>query len=215
VWARLTNGDPLWIEQRFGRGEVMLSTVPFDADWSTLPAQPDFVVLMHELLFHLASHGAARNVDVGVPLVSPLGDAPGARDYVFFAPDGREIAPRIVGEGRQRQAVCEDTWQPGVYRFGPRRSNSTTSADNFVVRGDRRESDLTRLDEAQRAQLAADGRLTFLPGVAAWKQRAYTDTSRVELSAALLLLFLVMLVGEVLMTRRLVRGGHVEIDAEQ
>lgn len=208
VWARLTSGDPLFIAQTAGSGRAVVSAAPLDAEGSTFPAESDFVVCAHELLFHLASGSVVRNVEVGWPLVLPLPDHLPIDDYAFFAPDGTALSPQVSGTSGRRRASSGETWLPGVYRFGPRTGvGGEHGAEYFVVRGDRGESDLSRLDEEQRRRLAGDGRMTFVASIDEWKQRGLTDGSRVELSAALLLVFLGLLVGEVLMTRRLVRGA--------
>ncbi len=59
VLATLTSGDPFLVEKSHSQGRVVLSAVPLDHTWaSTLPAFPEFPVLMHELIWYLADTGA-------------------------------------------------------------------------------------------------------------------------------------------------------------
>lgn len=55
VAARLSNGDPLLVEQGHGKGRVIVCAVPPDRRWgSPLPGSWEFPVLAHELAAYLA-----------------------------------------------------------------------------------------------------------------------------------------------------------------
>src|SRR5262249_18718162 len=62
---RLSSGEPLLVERGYGLGRVIASAVPLDASWGTnLPRLPDFVRLMHELMYFLAgARGGDLNLD--------------------------------------------------------------------------------------------------------------------------------------------------------
>jgi hypothetical protein len=225
VAARLAGGDPLLIVRRFGRGGVVVMTSALDADWSTFPAKPDYVSLLHELIFHLAAGKTARNVEVGTPLVLPIPSDLELAEHAFFGPGGTEFPPQPAGDEARPLVRLDDTRLPGVYTF-KRKGNAPASApvadapgspagEQFVVDFDRGESDLRPLDEAQRALLSKDNRSAFLKTLDEFKQQMFTDTSRTEFWHVLLLLFLAILVGEVVMTRRLVKGGHAVLDTEE
>ena len=64
--ARFADGSPLIIEGRHGKGRVLLSAVPFDATWSNLPLQPEFVPLVLRMVAHVKRRPAA-NVAAVVP----------------------------------------------------------------------------------------------------------------------------------------------------
>ena len=117
VAARLDTGDPCLVTRGYGRGQVLLTAFPLDADGNTLPAKPDYVSFLHEMLFHLATARSIRNVDVGTPLVLPIdSNFPIAR-FAFFGPDGTEHQPDVTGGERHRFAELLDTRLPGVYTF--------------------------------------------------------------------------------------------------
>ena len=59
VLARLDTGDPWIVERPFAKGRVAMMAGPVDAEGGTLPVNPDFVPLVHELIYHLASASAA------------------------------------------------------------------------------------------------------------------------------------------------------------
>lgn len=244
--ARLQSGAPYLVGGQFGRGNVLLLTSPLDADWNTLPARPDFVAFVHELLFQLASRRGERNVAVGQPLVSPLPNAAQSAEagaevnFVFEGPDGEPHEPKINGEGASRLLVLDDTSLPGVYvlhRRDPedeKRLAGKADADRkpvapgkdklakplaaqgrelFVVNADRAESNLTPLTDEQIASITADERLQFIREGREIQAAAASELPRHELWQFLFLAFLALLVGEVLLTRKLVRGGHTVSDA--
>ena len=63
--ARLENGDPFLLEQKYGAGRLIEAVVPCDSDWSNLPTRPFYVPLMQRLTIYLASKVyPPRNVDV-------------------------------------------------------------------------------------------------------------------------------------------------------
>lgn len=239
--ARLQTGAPYLVGGQFGRGNVLLLTSPLDADWNTLPARPDFVAFVHELLFQLASRRGERNVAVGQPLVSPLPNAgPPAEgeadaNFVIEGPDGEPHEPKVNGEGATRLLVFNDTSLPGVYALRRREPDdekrlagkadvdhkpialgkdkaakplAVQGRELFVVNADRAESNLTPLNEEQIASITADGRLQFIHEGREIQAAASDELPRHELWQLLFLAFLALLVGEVLLTRKLVRGGH-------
>jgi hypothetical protein len=86
-----SNGHAFLVSRAFGRGQVALMTSTLDADWTTLPARPDYVAFLHEWIFQLASGRVTRNVDTGSPLLFPISQKDQAADWVFIDPGGREL----------------------------------------------------------------------------------------------------------------------------
>ncbi len=213
VAARLSTGSPLLIASDLGRGRILTMTSPLDADWSTLPTRTDYVPLLHEMVFFLASSATRRNVVPGVPLLLPVAADFVADDFAFYTPQGTEVAVKLTGSTQRKIARLNDTSLSGVYSLErkPRDSDPATR-QYFVVDFDRGESDLTPLDETELAFLKKDGRMEFLRTLDELRAGILTDTSRAELWPWVLFFFLGMLVFEVWMTRRLVRGGHSAVD---
>lgn len=218
VAARLDTSDPLFVQKRYGRGQVLMMTSTLDADWNTLPARRDFVPLLHEIMFLLASGKTVRNVDVGTPLVVSVDDAFDAAEYAFFAPQNQRFPVVSQIDEHQRLAILNNTQISGIYalrRIGSDASDAESSqGQRFVVNADRAESDVTPLDEAEVAELESGDRLTFLRPEDDLSQKILVDDSQSEFWYLILLLFLMFLIGEVWMTRRLVRGGHVVVPDE-
>jgi len=212
-----SNGDAFLISRPFGRGRVTLMTSTLDADWTTLPVRPEYVAFLHEWIFQLASGRVARNVDTGSPLISPIAPEEQSADWVFIDPDGVELDALPAGDELQPMARLDETHLPGTYRLRKRQpaSDATDPAHDefFVVNFDRSESDLTQLSEERWAEITDEDRLRQIETPEELFESLETDASRIELWYLLLLAFLAILIGEVVMTRRLVQGGHVFVDA--
>ncbi len=71
VLIRLTDADdsPMFVERQYGKGKVVVSTIPCDADWSDWPSDPSYILTMQELVRYLSPGDAAAGVvRVGEPL---------------------------------------------------------------------------------------------------------------------------------------------------
>lgn len=210
VHAKVATGNPLIVSRDYGAGMVLQLAVPLDADWTTLPSKNDFVPFVHEMVFLLAGRTAGRNVDVGMPLQLPVAGGQTPESWTFQGPDGSRTPAVAAGDELRPLAQLPSAPLPGVYRAlcdaEPDRSQY------FVVNFDRSESDLAPLEEADRQRLTADGRMQFVNTVEEFETATLTDASRTEMWWWLMLAILAMLVFEVVMTRRLVQGGHEALD---
>ena len=222
VAAQLETKDPLLITRRLGNGSAMLFTSPMDAgsQWNTLGArQHTFVPLIYEMVFHLASPGTSRNVETGMPLVAEVpADLP-VSEYVFTSPDKAEHKPTPQpAEGDRLFVRLNETQLPGVYTFRHKTEPAPPAAmpaEQFVVNFDRAESNLTPLSEEEQKLLESDSRTAFVTGLDHLMENLVDDSQRAELFRYLMIVFLIILVFEVVMTRRMVQGGHMDLEPEE
>jgi hypothetical protein len=212
VAARFNNGDPFVVTRQYGRGRVLLLSSTLDADWCTFPAKPDYVAFLHELVFQLASGRESRNVEVGTPLLIAVEKNQNAADWVFIDPADVEHEAQLTENELRPQLRLDETWLPGTYRLRRKGEKKSANDQHFVVNFDRSESDLEKLTKERIAALTEEDRLTQVEQPTDIFDSLKTDNSRVEMWQVLLLVFLAILVGEVVMTRRLVQGGHAYID---
>lgn len=206
VLAKLENGAPWLIAKRVGKGTVMQLSTPLDSEWSTLPSKNDFVPFLHEIVFAYSTQRTSRNVDLGSPLVldqAPLGE------LIVKGPDGKESRTPTKIEGDRRTARFAQTTLPGVYEM--RSVAGAGKPERFVVNFDRKESDLSALTPLESQGLTDKG-LVFTTDAEAVAKNATDQQARSEFWWWLLLIVLGMLVFEVVMTRRLVQGGHVLVE---
>ena len=209
VAARLANGAPYLLTHRVGRGQVMLMTSSLDADWNTLPAKPDYVALLHELVFYLSASDVRTNVEAGDSLLARLPSGGRVEDYSWTGPGELTFLAEAAGNADRRLVGLSDSTVPGIYRL-EKTTGDEQPTQSFVVEHDRGESNLAPLSVEAREFLESDDRIRFVRTVDELQQ-LHTDTeSRTELWHVGLLLFLLMLSGELALTRRLVRAGHVE-----
>ncbi len=196
--ARLTTGEPLFVERGFGTGRVIVSAVPLDASWGTnLPRLPDFVRLAHELMYYLCgARGADRNVDPAQPIVftpSPY-EPPGP--VAVLGPDGRSRAVPAAGW----PVVLDGPHDPGAYRL----TTPAGRTHHFAVRPDPREAVLTPCSDDDRRRVAeAVGRLSYIASADAITDDPGDGPARREVWWVLMLVVVGLLGLEVWYTRRL------------
>ncbi len=211
VGAAFETTDPFLVWRNFGSGTVVQLAVPLDADWGTLPSKNDYVPFLHELVFWLAGSSSGRNLDVGMAIQLPLRAGSVIEDWRVVDPNGADHELDPAGDELRPQMSCSETTFPGIYQVidavNPERP------EFFVVNSDRSESDLTPLDEIDRQQLSENDRLAFVATAAEFQAAAAQDASRTELWWLLMLVVLGLLVSEVVMTRRMVQGGHEAVEA--
>jgi hypothetical protein len=217
--ALFNNNDPFLIEKPFRNGRVILSTVPLDKTWrSNLPELPAFVPLAHELVYYLAgARGAEHNLQPGQPLryradsqdnldaltlQTPLG---GSKPLRFEIPTEPNAYPaQLMRHPLGAFVVYEGTRETGVYRVSA--GEQTTY---FTVQPDPRESDLTPSGEADRVAVSDAVKkqvtLQYENDTAAMLTAMTHTTQKIEVWWILLAGVIVLLCGEVLMTRWLVK----------
>jgi von Willebrand factor type A domain len=218
VAARLDTGDPWAVEGRRGDGRVLLLAAGLDAASGTLPANPDFVPLVHEWIFHLAG-GASIPAAVrpGEPLAFDLDPDPGpsVTSLEVRTPAGATVRAPVVREpGASRPHARLDTPhtdEPGLYRLAlPDPQGGTSYAYAAVSDVENGPADPAPLAPAEAARLAEGWPLGFESDPSRLDARlAETDHGgggRREAWRGLVLAALAGLCLEVLLTRRLVRG---------
>jgi hypothetical protein len=206
VLARLDTGDPWVVERPHGRGRVILLASALDAEAGTLPVNPDFVPLAHELILHLgAGSTASAGVRPGEPIVFDLPGAvvPAGTTLVLLTPDGTTIRVPAVRSDNSTRVRVSDTSMAGVYRLT--RPNPPGGYVYALVTSDPREADPTSLEPAEASKLAEGWPLAFEPDPAALPTRIATgDASpRREVWRWLIFAALGGLCLEVWMTRRM------------
>ena len=196
--ALLTNRQPWLVEKQTGKGSVILASVAMDNSWRTnLTDLGDYVRLMHEIVSHLA---APRGGDANLE----------ARQPITFRPrDGERPGPVTVQppEGPARRMpvsewpfTFDDTGDTGVYKL----TTDTGKVQFFVVQPDAGESSLRTMSDDDRAALRR-----LLPTWETARDPADLQNDLDESSQQLefwwlvWLLVIVVLAGEVWMTRRI------------
>lgn len=213
--ARLSNDMPLMLLMNHERGRVLLLTSSLDADWNNLPAKPDYVPFLHEAVFELSSGRVFRNINADDPIVVPVPENTTIEQFDFLDPNQEPATGTIEQSTTGATFHCQNTSLPGVYSLNPKPDQETElNADQFVVNFDRSESDLTPLAEADQKLLSDKYQLTFFTTLDELKEGMFSDVSETEFWRVLLLFFLLLMVGEMFLTRKLVQGGHAALPDE-
>jgi hypothetical protein len=227
--AQLSNGAPMILQARHGAGTVLLLTSTLDRTWTDLPTRSDFVPFLHEAVFHVASSKSHRNIGFAEPQVfrfslpesdtiadnqagsSSAGDRSSKKsDEVFTVtnPSRSKTTLPGVSNGTTAEAVFNETFLPGVYRVDGPAEWLAPPRDAFVVNYDHAEDDLTELTAADKDVLAMNDRIHFVPTFSELSRRMYGDEGTWELWGLLMGLFLLLLIFELVLTRRSVQKGY-------
>ncbi len=216
VIARLDTRDPWAVERPYRKGRVILMSGPLDAEGGTLPVNPDFVPLVHEIIYRLAdpsadssSHRPGDSIRVNLAEAPP----PEATSTTVTRPDGTTATAPIVRDGAAR-VVLSDTSEPGVYRIAlPGPSGGFAYAS---VASDARESEPDPLDPAEAAKLSEGWPLAFAKDENALRERLLDSAGGGPrpLWRFLVLAALGGLCLEVFLTRQLVKGRGMTVVVE-
>jgi hypothetical protein len=214
--ALLNSTDPLFVEKPYRSGRVILSVVPLDRSWRTnLTGLPAFVPLAHELCYYLGGVRAAEhNLQPGQPIRYRPESEEGLDALTLQAPGGEpkplrfgDVADpasypaQLLRQPNGPLVVFEGTRETGVYRL--------TAGDQvipYAVQPDPRESDLTPASDEERERVAKQVPMTYEDDHTVMLNTMTLATQRHEVWWLLLAGVVVLLCGEVLMTRWLVKN---------
>ncbi len=205
VVARLENDAPFLVRKTIGRGQSFLLTVPLDADWSNLPAKPEWVPFVYELLFQLKQRSVSRNRFVGQQLVINGLSVAETRQTDVIDPAGKSVSVNLQSKGKPSQSLSAPTFLPGVYRMV---TSGEGEERRFVVEFDREETDLTEFTTAQKGELSKAAEIQFLTHDNWESTYAASNDVKAELWPYLLLVFVVLFLVESWWTRWLVKKGY-------
>lgn len=156
--ANPTTRDPAITAQTLGEGRVVFVTTTANADWTSLPAKPAYVTLVHELLSGSVNSGDAwMNLRVGDRLTLPrslaLSGAP-----ILTDPARRPVvlAQAVAGDDGARYQSPPLT-HPGVYRL---ETGSRTLP--IAVNLPSQEADVRTIDQRALRQALGDIEMTML-----------------------------------------------------
>jgi Aerotolerance regulator N-terminal/von Willebrand factor type A domain/CARDB len=154
VLLDLSNGEPLAVENRLGRGRVLVLAVPLRRQWSGLAMSQAFVVMVHNWLSYLTEPGATQHNML-----------PGDSISLHVA-HSQETHAVLTTPGGEDVAVSGEPWPDGVlFRSSRTAAPGSYALDlglaggkiPFHVARDAVESDLSQLTAADRAVLIESG----------------------------------------------------------
>ncbi|MEM9020640.1 MAG: BatA domain-containing protein [Planctomycetota bacterium] len=150
--ADLTVGSPALVQKVVGRGVVILSAVPADADWGDLPTRPMFLPLVQRLVTYAATHATPpRNVEVGRPMLAGLESMPDDKQAVWVDPKGQRIIRPVTNQAGRFLTELPEADRPGFYRL----ERGEGEVELFAANLSREESRLDRLTDDEIKELAS------------------------------------------------------------
>ena len=151
VLLSLTDGEPLAVEQYYGRGRVIVQAIPLRMQWSDLARSQAFVVMTQEWMSYLTQPRAVQhNLSPGEPILVERPDE-GLRNAILNTPQGDEV--ELTADVRGDRVVFQSgrTALPGSYSL---ELGTAGEQIPFHVRRDDAESDLTALSAAEHKRFA-------------------------------------------------------------
>ena len=138
VLASASNGAPLLLERRIGRGRLLVFTSDLDDDWNDLPVQPLFVGLLAQMGHYLGGQAEFAPVQtVGASIALGRNGGPAGQ---IIDPSGRTV----LSLADTRRALTVKLDQPGFYQI------YTPAGQALVaVNPDLRESDLAPMSAGE------------------------------------------------------------------
>jgi hypothetical protein len=145
-------GHPAVIEKRFGKGRVILWTVSANKQWSDWPIDPTYVLAVRSAAASIArAEPQQDNIAAGQPIQYVLDEAQGATE-AKVATSGRETAEQasvVKAESGPSVIRAVQTSHAGPYTLTWKEATGQPQQHLFCANGDKAESDLTPLADAE------------------------------------------------------------------
>jgi VWA domain-containing protein/aerotolerance regulator-like protein len=229
VVARLTNDNPLLVEQTSAAGRVLLCTVPLNPSWETnIFGLPEFPVLAHEIVNYLAGvrggefgvRSANYNLRPGQPLRFRL-EGESWNALTLQRPDEGPLPLVIDGETHQTNAPRSGVHPAQLLQTPPTTAVSYSGTDSVGVyrlrteekktyyytgQADVEESNLSPCTNEDWTKIRDLIPMTYLTDHDAHNSPLASELHTEELWWWLMLGVIGLLCAELWMTRRIVRG---------
>lgn len=149
VVANYANGKPAIVTQQFGKGHVILFSMPATPAWGNLPINPNFLPLVYRLVGYMVKQTGSETVlDPGMIFADSLGTDMADKDFFVHQP-GDAMEKRSTGrmELEHDHALLRfsDTEAPGPYEVYIGDANKPEIT--FAVQTKPEESNLNRVPD--------------------------------------------------------------------
>jgi hypothetical protein len=151
VLARLSDGSPLVLQRRVGEGNVLAFTSSLDQSSNDFPLKPSYVPFVQQAVRYLGGGGAAQPVNLSVDSYVELRAGDGEKGVMAEVLD--PAGQRALSVEEATNAPNYALRQEGFYDVKTAAGRRTLVA----AHADRRESDLTPMDQEMRDLWSATG----------------------------------------------------------
>ncbi|MFW6162134.1 MAG: BatA domain-containing protein [Planctomycetota bacterium] len=163
VLLEFDNGQPALVEGSFGQGRVLLFTSTCDLAWNNFPLRRAFLPWVHQVVYYLSNQETtAEAYRLGEPVTFQALSSEYKEVIRVTDPSGRGTTLRPRVEGGYATAEFTATDLPGMY--GVQAAPAFSHSGGFGVNLDVSESVLDMAREAEIAEAAPAGMVTFVEG---------------------------------------------------
>ena len=151
-------GAPLIIEQSLGSGRIAISSVPLNLRWSNMPLTQSYVVLIHELLWHLLEpQMTKRNLPPGAPFRWRPPPSLVGEKATFLKPDQKPTPIKSLPD----EVLLSETTDPGLYTLTSPLMEKEARVQYFHISNNTAESEIRLLSKEEKTTLTETGGLTL------------------------------------------------------
>lgn len=161
--------SPALIERAFGKGRVVVSTIPGDADWTNWTSDPSYILIMQELVRYLSAGDSTEGLlRVGEPLRQEIDLTQQGLDAELIMPGERKVsvqAAQLTGAAENRWLLEHgDTTKQGFYELKLSNRDGTNESVLFAANVDPSEGDLRRANLDSLQKELRDTNVQFISG---------------------------------------------------
>jgi len=136
--------DAFLSNRQFGKGHVLLFSVPADRTWTDLPLSPFFLPIVYQVVQYSSGLADGKHFDWTARTLALTDVMPDVQDGTsLLTPGGNRLAIRRIRKETNTEVVVENAMEPGVYRMAAKEGGGTQPA--LALNVARRESDVTTL----------------------------------------------------------------------
>jgi hypothetical protein len=203
VLLSMSSGEPLVVEQYFGRGRVIVQAIPFGVEWSNLSLTKTWVVMVQDWLSYLTQPAATQfNLAAGGRIRWTLPDDASDESPTVVAPNNTEHPARVTNASTMVE--FSPATLPGRYELRIGDGDTAITIPWYVSR-DAGESELAPLTAEQTAALTAASGVQFGSGTGFRMPSLEGHAEKEPIWNSLLLALLAVLVVEGALTARATR----------
>ena len=152
--------SPAIVEKKIGDGRVLAVTTTADAEWTSWPADPSYLVTILEMARYVtrATAGDAA-VGVGLPIRTSLDPARFTSEVAVEPPgadEPTEVLATTTDDGKQMLLRVDDTSRRGMYRLTLKRHDESTETLHYAVNVDPAEGKLRPADREELSRLLGE-----------------------------------------------------------
>lgn len=200
VLMRFSDADdsPAMVERAYGKGKVLVCTLPADADWTNWTSDPSYILIVQELVRHLSQGDAGEGVlRVGEPLRQVIDLTEASLDAELLMPGPKKVnlqASQLPGAEVNKWVLEQPALEKqGFYELKLSGRDGKKELVLFSANVDPSEGDLHRANLDEMKKELKDAQVQIVSGA---NTSLGSLGAQVEIWKYLLWLLVIVLLGE-------------------